>query len=137
MSTCGGDGECLNQCMCECENNICECGHREHKGYCPSDCCQPVLCRTCKEKLVLWVANCHNGLCENCAAQQGPHKVLSDNRILDGECNRILDEECCIYYEKNTIIILKCQHNICSDCWFRISEEYTPKCPLCRNNNIW
>ena len=57
MSSCKGDGDCIKQCWCECfttneqdEDNydaICRCGHRDHNGYCPSNCvhqCQLVEC---------------------------------------------------------------------------------------------
>ncbi len=52
MSSCNGNGECLTQCECECYNEetdeyneVCVCGHREHNGYCPSNCCVPIECR--------------------------------------------------------------------------------------------
>jgi len=142
MSSCNGD--CLNQCECECYNEeteeyneVCVCGHREHNGYCPSNCCNPVECRNykfCNIKQPKWVSNCHNGMCMNCDIQMGKHKYT--NQI----------EECCVCLENKIMITLKCNHTVCNDCWYKITkkgfgddepEEYNPLCPLCRNLNDW
>ena len=73
MTSCDGNGKCLFQCDCECYNEkteeyneICICGHREHKGYCPSNCCILSKCKNCTEKQPKWVLNCHNDMCINC-----------------------------------------------------------------------
>ena len=70
--SCNGNGECLTQCECECykETHKCVCGHGEHNGYCPSDCCMPVECKNyknCNVKNPKWVLDCHKGMCMNCA----------------------------------------------------------------------
>ena len=41
------------------------------------------------------------------------------------------------------MLILKCNHKICNDCWYNITKkdfgqnEHNPLCPLCRNLNNW
>lgn len=118
--SCNKNGECLIQCR-----------HRLHNGYCPSDCCTPIECRNfshCRIHLPKWVANCNNGMCVNCAAQMGPHKYTDKVN------------ECCVCLENMNMILLKCNHMICNDCWYIITEQYndTPlKCPVCRNKNEW
>jgi hypothetical protein len=141
MTECNGNGECLFQCECECYNEEteeyneeCICGHREHNGYCPSNCCIPIKCRNykyCNEKLPFWVLCCNNGMCINCAIQFGKHTFTNK------------DEECGICLENNKILILKCNHKICNDCWYNITkydygtDEHKPLCPFCRNYNDW
>ena len=141
MISCNGDGECLVQCECECFNEntgeyaeICVCGHREHNGYCPTNCCSPVKCRNynfCKEKLPRYVLSCHNGMCMNCAIQMGRH------RFADQKGN------CCVCLENKNMLLLKCNHQICNDCWYSITIDCSgnnckkPLCPLCRNMNDW
>ena len=136
------NGECLIQCECECYNEetdtyneVCTCGHRYHDGYCPSNCCNPIECRNyayCHVKQPKWVSNCHNGMCVNCAVQMGKHTYT--NQL----------EECPVCLEHTTkMIILKCSHKVCNDCWYHItkrgvSDEYTPPlCPLCRRVVDW
>ena len=76
-----------------------------------------------------WVSNCHNGM--NCAVQLGRHKTTD---IID---------DCPVCLENKTIIILKCNHKVCNNCWFTITkkgfgnDEHKPLCPLCRNLNDW
>jgi hypothetical protein len=131
-SNCNGNGECLTQCECECYNEetdeyneICVCGHREHNGNCtPYNCCQPVECRGCKIKLPLWVSQCHNGMCMNCAINMGPHKKTEIS-------------ECCVCFESKNLLELYCKHKLCNECWFEISTNGNQKCPLCRNLNVW
>ena len=144
MTSCKGNGECLRQCYCECFNEdtyeyyeTCTCGHREHEGNCPSNCCSPVECKNysfCKIKQPKWVSNCHNGMCMNCAVQFGRHKTTD------------IIEDCPVCLENKNIIILHCNHKICYECWYMITkngfgdddpEEYKPQCPLCRNINDW
>lgn len=141
MSLCNGNGECLNQCVCECFNyetevydEICVCGHREHNGYCPSTCCQPVECRNykyCKVKQPQWVSFCVNGLCMNCVVQMGKHTITDT------------ENDCCVCLEKKIMLRLKCNHLVCNDCWFHITHEGFARnenkmfCPLCRNVNDW
>ena len=139
MSFCNGNGECVLQCYCNCYNEetdeydeICVCGHREHNSYCPSHCCVYIECRNykyCNNKHPKWYLDCNNGMCVNCAVQMGDH--LLTNTI----------EECCVCLENKQMIVLKCYHVVCNDCWFTITKEcinscnYNRYCPLCRNIN--
>ena len=141
MSTCNGYGECLIQCGCECYNKetdvddeICVCGHREHNGYCPTNCCVLIECRNykyCNALLPQQILFCHNGMCVNCAVQMGKHSYTKEV------------ENCCVCLENKPMLILKCKHKVCNDCWFTISKEefgnseHKPLCPLCRNLNDW
>lgn len=134
------NGQCLKQCICDCYDDetetyaeICTCGHRSHNGYCPSDCCVPVKCRNfahCGEKLPQWVLHCNNGMSINCAIQMGPH-VYTDET-----------DDCCVCLENKKMLILKCKHRICNDCWFNITKyddnsDNNQSCPLCRRVNRW
>ena len=139
MSLCNGDGECLIQCDCECfneeteeYNELCVCGHREHNGYCPSICCTPVDCEGCGIKIPMWLLKCCNNKCQNCDVQFGRHKLAN------------ITEDCCVCFENKIMIMLKCDHKICSDCWYNITKEgfgtnnnHTNTCPLCRSVNDW
>jgi Zinc finger, C3HC4 type (RING finger) len=40
-----------------------------------------------------------------------------------------MEQECCICYEKEEIIVLRCCHFVCSFCLKKIQK---PMCPLCR-----
>ena len=83
VSICGHrehEGYCPTNCcsLVECRN--CICGHREHEGYYPTNCCSLVECRNykyCKVNGPLWFMNCHNGMCANCAIHMGPHKITN------------------------------------------------------------
>jgi len=120
MSYCNKNGECLIQCECQCYNEetneynqVCVCGHRLHNGYCPSNCCIPIECRNykyCNIKQPKWVSNCHNGMCINCAVQMGRHKTTD---IID---------DCPVCLENKIMIILKCNHKICNNCWYNITK---------------
>jgi len=160
MTLCNGDGECLIQCSCvcikevcicghrdhdndecfpdycscECYKEVCICGHRDHNGYCPSNCCTLIECRNykyCNIKLPQWVLWCSNDMCINCDIQMGPHETTNEL------------EDCCVCLEHKIMIILKCNHRICNDCWYKISkegfgnDERKNLCPLCRNINDW
>jgi len=134
--TCFGNGKCLIPCECTCFNktknkffDICICGHKNHNGYCPSDCCILIECRNhkkCETKLPQWIINCHKGLCDTCSVQMGSHTYL--NSV----------EECNICLEWKQMIKLQCNHHICNDCWYDITldsnEEYV-LCPFCRSKN--
>ena len=122
MNSCKGNGECLFQCECECYNEqtgeydeICICGHREHDGNCPSNCCKPLKCQNYKYCKVLqpkWISDFYDGMCMNCAIQI---------------------EKCCLCLENKNMLILKCGHKICNECIcndFFANEEHC--CPLCR-----
>ena len=128
MTFCNKNGECLIQCVCECYNEVCICGHREHNGYCPSGCCIPTECRNytyCNVKLPKWVSFCHNGMCINCAVQMGKH--VYTNQV----------EECCVCLEMIPIIpanqhFSECQHVLCSGCNYECIRTRNVRCPLCR-----
>ena len=135
MSSC--NGECLKQCFCECYNEetdqyneLCVCVHREHNGYCPSNCCMPIECRNykyCNEKIPEWVF-CHNGMCMNCAVKMGKHTYTNEVEV------------CCVCLENKIMLKLKCNHVVCNDCWYNITKQddgNNPLCPLCRNLNDW
>lgn len=135
---CDGNGDCLIQCECECYNEekdeykyVCVCGHRDHEGYCPTNCCSPVQCRNyklCNKKIPNWIVLCHNGMDINCAIQMGPHKFTT------------IIEDCCVCFDNKVMIILKCNHKVCNDCWFNITKGFGIRkhvCPLCRNPNRW
>ena len=134
MTFCNKNGECLFECVCECYNEVCICGHRDHNGYCPSICCIPTECRNytyCNVKLPKWVSKYHNGMCINCAVQMGSHKTTD---IID---------DCPVCLDNKIMIILKCNHKVCNNCWYNITkvgfdeQDYKPLCPLCRNLNDW
>ena len=152
MQNCDGDGFCLKQCWCECfdeidedtdvYNEICTCGHREHNGFCPSTCtfrCSLKECRYfsfCNEKRPEFLLNCHFGMCVNCEIQTGPHTLTDQVK------------ECFICFEEKTMIQLKCDHQMCKECWFKITRSgfgeesdpdsmQDPKCPMCRRRINW
>jgi hypothetical protein len=70
-------------------------------------------------------------MCVNCAIQMGKHSFT--NQV----------EDCCVCLENKLMLILKCNHRVCNDCWYKITEkgfgtnDQTPFCPLCRNVNDW
>ena len=37
--------------------------------------------------------------------------------------------ECCVCYNKNTLLLTKCNHNICIHCLLKL---YKKECPMCR-----
>lgn len=165
---CEGNGFCLQQCACDCYDEqtdqrleICICGHREHNGYCPSNCCQLVKCKNyknCKNKSPLFLLLDCRDLCHECDVKFGKHKTTD------------IVEECPVCFESKNVLILKCNHRICYDCWDKIVETHSKKydqyrtelddewdgdepmtffralwynddtspiCPLCRNENDW
>ena len=86
----------------------------------------------CNEKLQLpkWASFGPNGMCANCSIQMGKH--IYTNKI----------ENCCVCLENKRMIILKCNHKVCNDCWYNITKESVDQykcslCPLCRNLNDW
>jgi len=129
---CTGDGTCLYRCDCECydentgeQDEECTCGHRQHDGYCPSECCVPIECRNypqCLENGPQWYLTSHNGMCVNCAVQFGPYKRTTQNEV------------CIACLERKTILALTCDHKFCTDCWYRFvreDEDTRTRCPLC------
>ena len=144
MVDCTGDGTCIQQCSCECYDEIdettdkihevCTCGHREHNGNCPNNClhnCQVVEChnyRMCKQKRPQRILWCHNGMCIDCAVSIGKIKFLD------------IKDDCPICMENKEVVEITCRkHNICLECWkeWSISSKQAPlTCPLCRES-IW
>lgn len=77
-------------------------------------------------------------MCMNCAVQMGKH--IYTNQV----------EECCVCLENKIMLILNCNHKVCNDCWYHITnyeieydedgfqnEKQKPLCPLCRNCSDW
>ena len=123
-------GECILHCECTCYGEVCTCGHREHKGWCPSPsgCCKLVKCRAysvCGGESPQWVVDCHQGCCgANCAIRLGP--IRNTNEV--GECP--------ICFEQETFNKLACGHKLCFNCWNNICDTWDPhKCPMCRRTN--
>jgi len=145
MSSCNGSGECLHQCICDCnDHENCSCEHRncdkiiggdsEFDIYCKSDCnhnCTLVEChnyRMCRQLRPQWLLNCDNGMCKDCAIMIGRIKFLDKK------------DTCPICFINKDMIEISCgKHNFCIDCWKNWSETKTQSpltCPLCRNP-IW
>lgn len=128
MSTC--NGRCFYRCNCECDK-VCTCSHKDHNsGYCPSYCCVLIECRNykyCGNKQPKWIFQHNNSTCcFNCHVQMGIHTYTGKIK------------NCCVCLEDKKMIILKCKHEICNDCWYNITKinfgtnEYNPRCPMCR-----
>lgn len=153
MSSCTGNGECLEQCVCICieddetetPSEVCTCGHRNHTQlvggttecdmYCEVGCphnCKLVEChnyRVCGRKGPQWYINSHNGMCSDCAIMLGRIKFLDTK------------DDCPVCMENKDMIQISCEkHTLCLDCWKQMSEtENRPiplTCPLCRES-IW
>jgi len=148
------EGRCLIQCKCNCFENICTCGHREHYGYClydecmcfcldddecscghrdhhgschyyPQFCCKPIKCinfENCKKQFSE-LNKKKNGFCRNCNMNMGDFKLTSNI------------EQCDICNEDEKIVLLKCNHKIGLNCWYKLNKRNPAKCPFCRNNN--
>jgi len=132
------DGRCIKQCECICyneetdkPNEICTCGHREHKGYCLSDCCKLIECKNykyCGTSDPQWVLDMNDGQCFICKLQMGEYEKID------------VIEECCICYENKEMIELKCSHKLCEECWHGCTQGNnfgSGICPLCRSNSGW
>ncbi len=142
------DCECVCKCdedKCICFEHImkkdCTCGHRNHKGMCKPEIpcihkCEPVLCPNDKnheedEKGLMhpkWLLLCHGGNCEFCAITYG-HDFSHLNEI----------KECSVCYQNKYMTSLRCNHEICWDCWSnicKINDNNSPEsracCPICR-----
>jgi len=117
---CTGLGDCLEQ------KNLTEyyISHCVHK-------CQLVEChnyRLCGEKRPKWLLNCDRGMCKGCAIHIGKIKFLDKK----GDCP--------ICLENKDVIEINCaRHNVCLDCWKKLSDtsKQSPlTCPICRES-IW
>lgn len=151
MSLCNGNGSCFQQCCCSCyEDDDCEiplieciCGHRNHTRiiggndqcdiYCQEECqhkCKLIECynfRLCCKKYPKNLLDCYNGMCLNCDMMLGKIN-FTDKK-----------DECPICLETKDMIQIGCGHNLCLDCWRKMSEtkQTIPlSCPLCRKS-IW
>jgi hypothetical protein len=71
------------------------------------------------------VTSCHNGMSMNCAIRMGRHKTTQ------------IYDDCPVCLENTNMILLSCNHNVCNDCWYKITEMNTLTCPLCRTSNNW
>lgn len=152
-SDCSNCKLCIIDCNCECHcdkdsciclNDIirekCTCGHREHKGMCKPaiPCqynCEPKLCPNDKNHIdnegkfyPEWLFECHGGNCVNCAIEFGHGFVHTD-----------IIKECPVCFEDKTMVVLRCKHELCWDCWSKIcknkvddSPETRASCPICR-----
>lgn len=152
------------ECKCQCANtepsdqnectcfqyimrNQCTCGHREHYGCCKpkvpcSDGCEPKLCPNDKNHDVSdshlgsikgtlfpqWYLDAHGGNCVNCAMTYG-YGFKHTDKV----------DECPICYETKSMIMLRCNHMLCWECWSSIcgskpndDPEVRASCPLCR-----
>jgi hypothetical protein len=122
-------GECILHCECTCYGEVCTCGHREHKGWCPSPsgCCKLVKCRAysvCRGESPQRLLDFHQGLCgASCAIRLGPFR--NTNEV--GECP--------ICFEQETFEELTCGHKLCFNCWNNIAHYESHKCPMCRRTN--
>jgi hypothetical protein len=140
---CKGDGKCLYQCDCDCydentgESLECICGHRQHYGYCPSECCVPIKCKNhtqCLQKAPHWYLNDHNGLCVECVNRA--NDIPTKSATLDG-VNRIEECYCCL--ERKPRLELNCNHNICKECWYRLNAYIITVdlvCLRCKDDEI-
>ena len=142
MSSCEGRGDCIQQCSCECYDDeeydipseVCSCGHRNHEGYCKTECiynCELAEChnyRMCRQKRPQNILDCHNGMCFDCAISFGRIKFLDEK------------DDCPVCLVNKDMIEINCgKHKLCLECWKNWSETSTQipvTCPLCRNP-IW
>ena len=72
--------------------------------------CKPLRCPNyliCEQTFPLWVANCHNGTCSNCAIMNFKLKFKEDI-----ECSICLET-------KIGVCNFNCEHYICIDCFKR------------------
>jgi len=141
MSSCKGDGECLQQCDCD---DTCNCeqrhnttmigGNQEWEIYHRKEClhnCELVEChnfKLCGKMLPQWLLYCHNGMCIDCAVSIGRIKFLNQK------------DDCPICLINNDMIEISCgKHKVCLECWKNWSDTTTQHpltCPLCRES-IW
>lgn len=135
ICTCGHRehyGYCLyRECVCECLEEECLCGHRDHNGLChyyPQFCCKPIKCinfENCKKQFSE-LNKRKNGFCRNCNIRMGNFELTT------------LIDQCDICNEDEKIILLKCNHKIGLNCWYKINKSIkasASRCPFCRNNN--
>lgn len=132
MSYCNRNGECLMKCDCKCYSEECICEHREHNGYCPTNCCSIVKCRniSCKSMKPKWIFDFHNGMCVKCDLKFTKYKYTK------------IIADCPICLINENIILLECKHKMCEYCWNEMckkgfnehEEEFNTLCLLCKNN---
>ena len=155
MSSCSGDGGCLKYCDCKCYDDEemevpsenCRCGHREHRDdhpkfysggeendvFCREDCshnCELIKCRfyeLCNTKAQKYYLNIRDGMCGLCHYKYGT--ITETDEIAD----------CPICYDDKYMILTKCNHKFCLDCWKGSCEAVqnvssASVCPLCRTS---
>ena len=116
---CKGRGDCIRQV-----------GLNKYLSIACEYKCQLVECHNytlCKKKLPLWVLDCQNGMCIDCAVMMGKIKFLDEK------------DDCPICLVNKDMIETECSHKVCIDCWKDWSEKSTQcplTCPLCRTP-IW
>lgn len=96
-------------------------------------CCEPIKClnyNICKFMCLDEYQMCEFPFCVECDCDMGKFK------------NTNIIKECNICYENKNIVLLDCNHEICSECLKLISINNIEKnydecllCPFCRNNN--
>ena len=121
----------MSSTQCDCSPNNKETDEEEVCVCYPSS--RIVECRNykyCNEKLHLpkWASFGPNGMCTTCAIQMGKHTYT--NKV----------ENCCVCLENKRMIMLKCNHTVCNDCWYNITKDGVDQnkyslCPLCRRLN--
>ena len=148
ICTCGHrehNGICI-YVHCECTCNIydeksdeyidiaCTCGHREHNGNCylaEPTCCEPIKClnyNICKFICLEEYEIPKSPFCIECDCNMGKFK------------NTKIIKYCDICFENKNILLLECNHEICSECWISYCNEniknnsFIFNCPFCRNN---
>jgi hypothetical protein len=79
----------------------------------------------CGRYITNHISNTHNKCCINCDIQLGPYKSIND------------DEECPVCYTNKNSIQLMCNHKLCYECWYKLTNRYEYRCPICRFRNYW
>ena len=136
---CTGDGTCLMRCVCDCADDDESCMHCEHydgSGWCPSvdgcvgyECINYAYCSVTDSQCGL---ESRGGICVHCEDQLGPSR-LSTSRI----------EECFVCREQTRMLLLQCNHVVCVECWYIMTEatdddnDNDKRCPVCRTPNEW
>ena len=112
-------------------STTCDCSPKEEEEeVCVSITIECRNYKYCNEKLHLpkWASFGPNGMCTTCAIQMGKHTYT--NKV----------ENCCVCLENKRMIMLKCNHTVCNDCWYNITKDGVDQnkyslCPLCRRLN--
>jgi hypothetical protein len=110
MASCSGDGECLGQTDLEYsyEKRIdITCTHNCQPIKCPNY----LVCGALEPQRILW---CYHGTCHNC------HWMCGEKFGGKGALKFTKETECPICMDTKTCVEgLRCEHNICVDCFKR------------------